>query len=121
MDKAYMMGICEKAIDKYGVGEQIIKAVEELAELQTELCRVFCGRPNGDNIVEEIVDVEIMIEQLKMIFDVSEEIIEEVKIQKIERLEKRLAGITIYDRVSDCSEEFVEEYEVSEYGCEGSI
>lgn len=111
MDKAYLKSIYELAIFKYGESKQLIKAIEELAELQQAICRVFCDRGDEDNIIEEIVDVEIMLEQVKMIFDIPEEIIEEVKIQKVERLENRLVGITIYDRV-DCSEEFSKEHEV---------
>lgn len=117
MDKAYLKSIYELAIDKYGQSKQVVKAIEELSELQQQLCRVFCDRGNYGDIVEEIVDVEIMLEQVKMIFDIPEEIIEEVKIQKVERLEKRLVGITIYDRV-DCSEEFAKEHEVCADGIE---
>lgn len=117
MDKAYLKAIYELAIAKFGDAKQVVKAIEELSELQTELCRVFCDRGNEDRLIEEIVDVEIMLEQVKMIFDIPEEIIEEVKIQKVERLEKRLVGITIYDRV-DCSEEFAKEHEVCADGIE---
>lgn len=113
MDKAYLKSIYELAIAKYGESKQLIKAMEELAELQQAICRVFCERGDEDNIIEEIVDVEIMLEQIKMIFSISEEIIEEVKIQKVERLEKRLVGITIFDRVAEY-EELIEECVICE-------
>ena len=53
MDKAYLKTIYELAIQKYGDGAQVIKAIEELSELQTELCRVFCDRGNEDRLIEE--------------------------------------------------------------------
>ena len=124
MDKAYLKAIYEAAIAKYGESKQLIKAMEELSELQQSICRVFCDRGDEDNIIEEIVDVEIMLEQVKMIFDIPEEIIEEVKMQKVERLEKRLVGITIFDRVAEC-EDLIKECviccEDKEYGSEESI
>ena len=113
MDKAYLKAIYEAAIAKYGESKQLVKAMEELAELQQSICRVFCDRGNEDNIIEEIADVEIMLEQVKMIFDIPEEIIETVKMQKVERLEKRLVGITIFDRVAE-SEELIKECVICE-------
>lgn len=85
-----------KAINTYGVENQIIKTVEELSELSQALCK-FLSKPYTesdrtilDNIYEEIADVEIMLEQCKMIFYESEDKINDYKKEKIKRLERRL-------------------------------
>ena len=57
--------------------------------MQKELCKVLRGNMNIENVIEEIADVEIMIEQLRIMFN-SERDIEKVKAQKIERLECRM-------------------------------
>lgn len=85
-----------KAINTYGVENQIIKTVEELSELSQALCK-FLSKPYTesdrtilDNIYEEIADVDIMLEQCKMIFYESEDKINDYKKEKIKRLERRL-------------------------------
>lgn len=89
-------GIMQKAINTYGVENQIIKTVEELSELSQALCK-FLSKPYTesdrtilDNIYEEMADVEIMLEQCKMIFYESEDKINDYKKKKIKRLERRL-------------------------------
>ena len=88
----------QKAIDTYGVENQIIKTVEELSELSQALCKFLSksktesDRYIVDNICEEIADVEIMLEQCKMIFYESENKINDYKKKKIKRLERRLEG-----------------------------
>ena len=80
--------IYKHAIDKFGMNNQIIKTMEELAELQVELAKFFDMTNkefDSETILEEIADVEIMIEQLKIIFD-CRDIIETVKGKKLDRL-----------------------------------
>ena len=59
----------KKLIQKFGVKNQIIVAIEELSELQKELCKYLRDKTNIRNISEEMADVEIMLEQLKIIFE----------------------------------------------------
>lgn len=73
----------------YGV-QQVIVAIEELSELQKEFCKALRFKVNLQNIVEEIADVEIMLEQMKIYFKINEEEIEEMKKIKIERTKERL-------------------------------
>ena len=73
----------------YGV-RQVIVAIEELSELQKEFCKALRNNSNYDNIVEEIADVEIMLEQMKIYFKINETEIEEMKKHKIERTKERL-------------------------------
>jgi len=85
--------IYKKAIEKYGIKSQIIKTIEELSELQKELCKALAHNGNDQNIREEIADVEIMIEQMRIIFSISYEKIQIAKTVKIERLRRRLEDV----------------------------
>lgn len=55
------------AIKTLGVRSQFTKALEELTELNLAILHCMDGRDNYDNLLEEIVDAEIMIDQLKII------------------------------------------------------
>lgn len=58
----------KQAVEAFGTPAQIIIAMEECSELIKELSKTLRGGCNVDNISEEIADVQIMIEQLKVIF-----------------------------------------------------
>ena len=66
--------IAVKAIETFNHKEQIIKAIEEMAELSKELAKELNDNGNEDNIREEIADVMIMMEQMVYLFDVKNEI-----------------------------------------------
>ena len=89
MNKEYTEIIYRKAFDRFGKVNQITVAIEELSELQKELCKVLRGNMNIENVVEEIADVEIMIEQLRIMFNADRDI-DKVKAQKIDRLKCRM-------------------------------
>lgn len=82
--------IYKKAIDTYGKDKQLDVVIEEMSELTKEICKFKRGQDNHQQIVEEIADVEIMLQQLKMICDVKCGELEGVKYQKTERLAERL-------------------------------
>ena len=79
----------KKILSNYG-DAQIVVAIEELSELQKELCKSLRNNYNYGNIVEEIADVEIMLEQMKIYFEINEDEIEEMKEIKIKRTIQRL-------------------------------
>lgn len=83
--------ILQSAINVYGEQPQMIVAMEEMAELIKELSKYIRGENNLEHIAEEIADVEIMIEQLKLIFNCFDEV-EKWEEKKLKRLEKRLEG-----------------------------
>lgn len=58
-----------QAVNTFGTPAQIIIAMEECSELIKELSKTLRGKSNVDNISEEIADVQIMLEQLKIIFN----------------------------------------------------
>lgn len=66
------MKIIERAVEYYGVKNQLIVAIEELSELQKELCKCLRNQQSREHIVEELADVMIVIEQLREIFNIPE-------------------------------------------------
>ena len=56
------------AIDKWGCQSQIFMAIEEMAELTKELSKWYRKEESTEKILEEIADVIIMIEQIKIMF-----------------------------------------------------
>lgn len=78
------------AIEKYGHTAQTMVAIEEMSELTKELCKLINrGGNNMDRVAEEIADVTIMLEQLRIIFDVNAAVCDYMD-AKIERLHMRI-------------------------------
>lgn len=86
-----------RAIERYGVGAQVMKAIEEFAELTQALCKASAAEGQApeqvaeiaDNLSEEMADALIMWEQLLLIFGNSEDVSEWLERKKL-RLEARL-------------------------------
>ena len=81
--------IFRSAIDTYGAVMQITVTFEEMSELQKELCKYLRGSGSQENIAEEIADVEIMIEQMKMLFNCEASVLQ-VREKKVKRLKERM-------------------------------
>ena len=77
------------AIDTYGSENQLKMVIEEMAELQKEICKFWRGKDNKDQIAEEVADLEIMLAQLKMIFGIEADTTA-YKVAKMKRLSERL-------------------------------
>lgn len=78
--------ILRKAIEKFGIESQRLMAIEEMSELTKELCKNSRRFNNGSAISEEIADVEIMLAQLKLIFNNDDEV-ETFKAEKMSKLQ----------------------------------
>ena len=81
------LSVFTAAIQKYGERAQEGIAQEECAELIQAISKKHRGKPH--NIPEEIADVEIMLEQLKIINCCHYEV-RKIREQKIEHLYERL-------------------------------
>ena len=90
IEKMNVKEVLKKAIETYGKENQSMMLFEEMAELQKEVCKSLRGNNNHDEIVEEIADVLIMIEQLKIMHDVKYRELNEMFNFKINRLKERL-------------------------------
>lgn len=76
-----------QAIQRFGFDKQALVAVEELSELQKEILKNVNRRQNNrDHLKEELVDVLIMLRQLVLIYDFTDEELNAVANEKIERL-----------------------------------
>lgn len=87
--------ILKQAIEKYGQPSQVDKAIEEMAELTKALMKDRYkgiwrnGTQESLAVIEEIADVEILLFQLKFIYQCNDQV-EVVKKRKIERLASEL-------------------------------
>lgn len=79
-----MEELYRKVLDEFGPNMQKVICMEELAELQQALSKDI--RHEEHNVEEEIADVEIMIGQMKHLYNVGK--IKEIKVQKLKRLEQ---------------------------------
>lgn len=86
MNKEERIKLYRNAIYSYGESTQMIVAMEECSELIQAISKKIRGRET--NVEEEIADVEIMLEQLKLM--INEKLVEEIKESKLKRLEKML-------------------------------
>ena len=89
--------IMQQAIETYGVQAQCDVAIEEMAELTKAIMKIRRVADDYektqaalDNLLEEIADVDIMIDQLKIMWGQKQ--VEEYRRKKLERLERRLEG-----------------------------
>lgn len=78
-----------QAKNKFGVTAQLDVAIEELAELTKEICKIKRGLGTIGNLAEEIADVEIMCEQLRFLFAV-DSVVDTWKKTKLNRLAHRV-------------------------------
>ena len=85
--------VLEENIKEHGVAFETVIAMEECAELIQAISKVkrygFVGEYR-DNLIEEIADVNIVVLELMMIFDISNDDIAEFIDSKIQRIKKRL-------------------------------
>lgn len=83
--------IYKAALEEYGLHKQIVVAIEELSELQKELCKYLRGRENYEGLAEELADVEIVVEQMKLFLRLEGTTLD-WKVKKLSRLEGRVTG-----------------------------
>ena len=79
-----------KALEKFGSISELIITVEELSELQKEVTKQLRNEGKMENLVEEMADVYIVMEYLKLIFAINDEDIKTEIAFKIDRLMSRL-------------------------------
>lgn len=84
--------IYQQALETYGGQLQTIVCMEEMSELQKELCKYERGEDNVEHIAEEIADVRIMLDQMVIMHD-CETLVEAYKSAKLARLKERLDSV----------------------------
>lgn len=84
--------IYQQALETYGGQLQTFVCMEEMSELQKELCKYERGEDNVEHIAEEIADVRIMLDQMVIMHD-CETLVEDYKSAKLARLKERLDSV----------------------------
>lgn len=106
MDERERRDIMLRAIHRYGEAAQIDMAVEEMAELTKALCKVKRATPGATatatiaNVIEEIADVQIMLDQLRLIFARSTDEVEEDKLRRLLGRLNCYAESNLHDRLN---------------------
>ena len=77
------------AIQTWGEDAQTKMVLEEMSELQKEICKRWRGKDNIEDIADEVADVEIMLDQLKMMLGIEHQVSQHRK-EKMLRLKQRL-------------------------------
>lgn len=77
------------ALKQWGGDAQMVVAIEEMSELQKELCKNIRGRENREAIAEEIADVRIMLDQMEILHG-CKRLAREYKAKKLSRLQERI-------------------------------
>ena len=81
--------ICQAALETFGKELQVTMAIEEMSELTKELCKNSRGQESTPHIAEEIADVEIMLQQMVMLFDCAGQV-ETFRRYKLDRMAGRI-------------------------------
>lgn len=83
--------VYRKAIKRFGKVNQMVKAIEEMSELTKVLAKILGvgGEVSLDDLVEEIADTTIMMEQLRLIYNIDDQVCD-IMDSKVKRLERRV-------------------------------
>lgn len=84
------MNIYERALRAWGIDAQLGMVIEECAELIKVINKQWRGKATKEEIIEECVDVELMINQMKEYFKDDINTWDRIKMNKIERLNTML-------------------------------
>lgn len=85
--------VLDNSLMQNGVNQQLMVCMEEPAELIQAISKVERYPDEVDrieNVVEEIADVLICIEYLKMIYNINQSEVDEMISQKINRIKERM-------------------------------
>lgn len=79
----------EVALQRWGEQAQTMMAIEEMSELTKEICKIGRGKADMEALADEIADVTIMLEQLRLIYDINDAVCRHMDM-KVLRLQGRL-------------------------------
>ncbi|MBQ1611865.1 MAG: hypothetical protein II085_00140 [Alphaproteobacteria bacterium] len=84
------MNTFERAVKVWGKEPQMLQVIEEMSELTKEILKnVNRKKDNINELIEETADVEIMLEQLKVCYGISEQVAD-YKVSKLKKIDQRL-------------------------------
>ena len=91
IDHAARIAVYEKALARNGLLLQAIVAIEELSEAQKEICKLLREEGNLEHLAEEVADATIMLEQLRVMFNINEAVGRYMD-AKVQRLADKVKG-----------------------------
>lgn len=62
------------ALVTYGDRHQMTKCLEEMGECIQAICKVMNGGENFDHLAEEIADVTVTMEQMRLLFGINDKV-----------------------------------------------
>jgi NTP pyrophosphatase (non-canonical NTP hydrolase) len=83
-------GVIRQVIDQNGHKMQSVIAIEEMSELTKELTKMIRSKGDHDHLVEELADVMICLLQVREMYNVKDEELQNMINNKLERLKERL-------------------------------
>lgn len=90
LDHEQMIDILAKNYHGYGTERELVIIMEELAELIQQVSKMYRHQEDPMHLLEEIADVYICLEQLKMIADIFPIAVDAAMIVKLNVINKRL-------------------------------
>lgn len=91
MNEADRKEVLFQAVRVFGEKSQIRMAIEEMSELIKALCKLERADTMAEsdkavgNVIEEMADVQIMLDQLRIIFKTDAKAVEDVKLDRLVR------------------------------------
>ena len=84
--------ICKEAVNVYGAASQIGMFVEEIGEVLQAINKLSrkTDEERYDNLVEELVDLQIMLVQMRIVYHIPDKLWDEMMDKKKRRLRQRL-------------------------------
>lgn len=89
------------ALKVFGQQTQEVVATEELSEVIKEICKMKRGQGSRGAMAEEIADATIMLEQLRLIYGINDEVCAFMD-QKIVRLKKNIEKAAVNANIWLC-------------------
>lgn len=84
------MNTYERALKAWGKEPQMLQVIEEMSELTKEILKnINRKKDNINELIEETADVEIMLEQLKICYNIADAVTK-YKTEKLKKIDQRL-------------------------------
>ena len=83
-------GVIRQVIDQNGHKMQSVIAIEEMSELTKELSKMIRNKGNHNHLVEELADVMICLMQVREMYNIKDNELQNMINYKLERLKERL-------------------------------
>ena len=84
--------VYKEALRFYGKINQLVVALEELSEVQKEICKAMRGKADLEHLAEEIADATIMLEQVRQLYGLNNLVCQKMD-DKVKRLVGRMMGV----------------------------